>query len=388
MLANIVEYWLKTGKNALIGTISLKPIEHNLMKGKPLSSQKGQAEAFFMIDDKGNWWILKKFHSNCELNRNYLDKVGKILPQDDGFACGTKREVLCRGILQKAAGFHYNKDLDSWLDGTILMPRITGLDWASLADELRDGSIKLDPGQRFNICKNLTYLIELLEIFQCAHRDISCGNAFINTNTWQVSLIDFDSMYHPSLSMPKATTCGTTGYTTHLAWNHGSLDPKRTWCQKADRYALSLLNTEVLLVDRGMQYTGEGGIFDQEELRAQSGKGLNKILSELNAQYPLAAQLLDAAINCRDFSNCPSPLDWNSLYNTIPGLMIDPPSLSDFQDVSFEGIRKLLNQPRAAVPLWPAPSLDELSKAGLKIPEQPNINIHQIALPPDPWQNN
>ena len=70
MSAEAVENWLQSGLNAIIYRVSLKPVEHNILKGKPLSSQKGQAEAFFLIDDRGNWWILKKFHNACYL-RSY-----------------------------------------------------------------------------------------------------------------------------------------------------------------------------------------------------------------------------------------------------------------------------------------------------------------------------
>jgi len=132
MSADVAEKWLLSGLNAIIVRISLKPIEHNLMKGKPLSSQKGQAEAFFLIDDRGRWWILKKFHSGVDLDYKYLTRIGGLLPKDDGFVCGTKRYVLSRGTLWKTRGCHYAKDLDRWLHGTVLMPRVSGLDWATL----------------------------------------------------------------------------------------------------------------------------------------------------------------------------------------------------------------------------------------------------------------
>ena len=88
MSAEVVEHWLESGRNAMICQKSLKPVEHNLMKGKPLSSRKGQAEAFFLIDDNGNWWILKKFRSNFNLDRRYLSKSTSLLPKEQGFICG------------------------------------------------------------------------------------------------------------------------------------------------------------------------------------------------------------------------------------------------------------------------------------------------------------
>ena len=107
-----VQYWFTSGRNAIINRRSLKPIENKWRKGKPLSSQKGQAEAFFLIDDAGKWWILKKFHGNCNLGHKYLMKISILLPKEDGFACGTQTQVLSRGTLWKTGGYHYSKDLD------------------------------------------------------------------------------------------------------------------------------------------------------------------------------------------------------------------------------------------------------------------------------------
>ncbi len=384
MSAKVVEYWLMTGLNAVINHISLKPIEHAYLEGKPLSSQKGQAEAFFLVDDYGNWWILKKFHNNSNLDRSYLKKISSLLPKEEGFLCGTERQVLSHGTLQKIMGCHYDREFDRWLDGTILMPRITGLDWAALADEIRDGSRKLDQLQRFTLCKNLTGLIQLLEARHCCHRDLSCGNVFIDTSTWQVYLIDFDSFYHPSLRIPKGTTCGTTGYTTHLAWNNGKLDARRTWCENADRFALALLNTEFILMNKDTEITGEGGIFDQDELRKQSGGRINSVIGQLRTQYPIAAQLLESTIHNSNFSDCPSPQDWNSLFNTIPGLMFDPLSLNNLEDISPEHLAKRLARCKPAAPLWPAPALLEMPTVAPQIPRFPKLRLLKVKLPPNP----
>jgi serine/threonine protein kinase len=360
MPAKIVENWLQTGQNAIVGQKSLKPVEHALVKGKPLSSQKGQAEAFFLIDDNGNWWILKKFHSNCNLDCSYLNKVSSLLPREEGFLCGTARQILSIGALKRIHGCYYSNDLDHWLDGTILMPRVTGLDWACLADQIRDGSIHLDEPQRVILCEHLARIVELLENSRCAHRDLSCGNVFVDTYTWEIYLIDFDSLYHPTLRMPQATTCGTTGYTSHLAWHNGKLDPRGTWCEHADRYALALISAEFLLVNPGIEATGEGGIFEQGELKNQSGLRLNTVINQLRSKYPKAAQLLEAAIYCRSFSDCPSPTDWESFYGTTPGLRFAPPRLSDLQGNYLKRITDILTRCRSTAPLWPAPSLGEM----------------------------
>ena len=144
MSVELIANWLNSGRNAVINKLSLRPIEHKLRKGLPLSSVRVQAAVFYLIDNRGNWWILKKFHSGYSLDRKYLQQVNSLLPKESGFICGTSRQLLSKGILNKTSGFYYDKVLDQWLDGTILMPRISGMDWASLADDLRSSKIKLD----------------------------------------------------------------------------------------------------------------------------------------------------------------------------------------------------------------------------------------------------
>ena len=382
MSIEVIESWLKSGRTAAIGQQFLRPVEHKRMRGKPLSSQKGQATAFFLTDKNMNWWILKKFHPNCPLDCSYLNQISSLLPKAPGFACGTERQILTAGTLSRAKGCHYSRALDGWLAGTILMPRIDGYDWAGMADEIRDGSIKLDDSHRLTICKNLTELIDLLENANCCHRDLSCGNVFIDPNTWQVNLIDFDSLYHPSLTIPQSTTAGTTGYTSHQVWVGNNPDAGQTWCPYTDRYALALLNVEFLLVDSNSKVTGEGGIFHQDELRNQNGPGLKAILSQLKQKCPAAAQLLDAAIHSRNFSDCPSPQDWFQFYQTVPGFMITPPSLDELPAFSINHFTDMLNKCRPAAPLWPAPSLQDMPIQKIQIPK---INAPKVELPADPW---
>jgi hypothetical protein len=82
MRCDPVERWLLSGRSVRIGPHSLTPVEHSHAKGKPLSSQKGQAEAFFLKDEHGAWWILKKFRPTCALDSDYLRKVTSVPPRE------------------------------------------------------------------------------------------------------------------------------------------------------------------------------------------------------------------------------------------------------------------------------------------------------------------
>jgi serine/threonine protein kinase len=382
-----VEKWLQSGRNAWIGPLRLKPVEHTYAKGKPLSSQKGQAEAFFLIDEYRKWWILKKFRQACRLDSRYLTRVASLLPRQPGFVCGTNRQILTSGSLQKAKDTHYSKDLDRWLDGTILMPRVKGVDWACLADDARNGDIVLEPPQRLALCRRLTQLVELLEAHRCSHRDLSCGNIFIDIANCDIVLIDFDSLFHPSLIMPTATTCGTAGYTAAYMWTKGNLDARRSWCESADRYALAMLNVEMLLVSKGTPATGEGGIFDQDELRNGSGHGIDSALAQLKTRYPQAATLLLQAIRSQTPADCPAPRAWNNLFQGVLDGPVDLPRLADLMNPANR-ISELLARTRPAAPLWPAPRLQEMPVRIPQIPKTPNVPPQIVYLPPEPWANN
>ena len=63
MSNEVVEKWLKSHKFAQVNGKRLRPLEHTLLKGTPLSVQKGQAEAYWVSDENGQNWILKKFNN-------------------------------------------------------------------------------------------------------------------------------------------------------------------------------------------------------------------------------------------------------------------------------------------------------------------------------------
>ncbi len=383
MPAEVVEEWLVSRKPAQINGRLLRPVEHRGLSGTPLSIQKGQAEAFCLVDENGERWILKKFHSGRSLDRCYLETISSLLPQHNGFISGTHRQILSSESLDKAAGKHHSNQLAQWLDSTILMPQIDGLDWGSLADDLRDGTLELDNAQRVAMCRSLCRLALLLEKNNAAHRDLSSGNVFIHTNDWSVSLIDFDSLYHPGLTMPKATTCGTVGYAPPYAWQAGVLDASATWTPLADRYALGLLSVEFLILGKGAPLSAEGGMFDQDELRDGNGKSIEIARKGLSSEFPEANRLLEVVIDSSSFEECPSPQDWLAVCD---GSQVQPPQLIEMPAVD-DYFEEILRRQRPAVPLWPAPRLSDMPSVDVQLaPAAPAPPLTVVALPPDPWE--
>lgn len=384
MPADVIEKWLAGNKPAEITGMLLRPVEHSQLPGTPLSIHKGQAEVFCLTHESGNCWILKKFHRGRVLDRIYLEAISSLLPQHKGFLSGTHRQVLSPGSLRKAQGLHHRQDLAQWLDGTVLMPQIDGLDWSSIADELRDGTLTLDKAHRVAACRSLSGLVLLLEQIQAAHRDLSSGNVFIHTGDWSASLIDFDSLYHADLVMPKATTCGTVGYAAPYAWQAGVLDASATWNPHADRYAVALLNVEFLVLGKGAPLSAEGGMFDQDELRDRSGNSIELARKRLSSEFPGALRLFEAAIGSSDFSDCPSPEDWLAVCD---GLHVQPPSLAEMPAVGANYFEQILQKQRSAVQLWPAPNLSEIPYFDLEVvPVSPTPLVAAVALPDNPWE--
>ena len=259
------------------------------------------------------------------------------------------------------------------------MPRIQGVDWAAVADEVRDGRLRLDCDQRIVLCRKAAELATLLEAAGCAHRDISSGNTFINTTTWDVAFIDFDSVFHASLKMPKATTCGSEGYTPPFVWKNGRPRPEVTWCAQADRFALALICSEFLTIDKGSPVGAEGGMFDQEHLHHRAGVTVRHVAARLRDSYPDALTLFETALRSQRCADCPSPESWLAFCDARIGPTVTPPALDDLEAVLLEDFMQILQRRRPAAPVWPAPSLDQLPIEPLGVPQP------VVRLPEDPW---
>jgi serine/threonine protein kinase len=379
----IMDKWLKSNKFAQVNGTKIKPIKNPMLTDIPLSIQKGQAEAFCLVCDTGKKWILKKFNTGKALNYVYLNAVSSLLPRHEAFRAGTERQILSSVMLRKIPGCYYTAGLAEWLDGTILMPKIDGLDWATIADDVRQCQCQLTRSQRVELASNLADLITVLELQKCCHRDISSGNVFIILASGKIYFIDFDSLYHPSLTIPKATTCGTAGYVPPFAWDSNGLDANRTWCPYADRYTTAIIIAEFLTLDKGSPLTAEGGTFSQDELCARCGKGLNNIRKLLVRQSPHVAQLFDSAVNSRDFQSCPSPQDWKQALATIPVTDVKPPALNQIKDDYEDYFQKTLSKARPAMPLWPVPKLSEVPVVDFELLKAASISV---ALPSNPWK--
>lgn len=382
MSCDELKAWLASGRYARVDGLSLRPHAHRLWPDIPLMITRGQAVAIFLVADDGSAWILKKFHEGRCPDASYLRAVSSLLPRHDGLTSGTDRRVLSASELKDEPGCYYSTELQRWFEGTVLMPRVPGMDWAGIADEIRDGRLRLNREQRVQLCRNLAALVQLLEAAGLAHRDISSGNAFILLSGLLVILIDFDSLYHASFQMPEVTTCGTEGYAHPSLWRDGRPQCEATWCLHADRYPLAVMSVEFLALDQGAPLGAEGGMFDQPQLCARDGQTVRLVRRRLGADFPEALSLFDAAINSQRCTDCPAPGDWLRFCESTLGPAIQAPPLQVLDLVSPEDFIQVLQRRIPAAPVWPAPKLEDLPSPQIQLRPADQC---LVPLPDDPW---
>lgn len=379
MPAEVITKWHRSGQYARLGSYSLRPIEHATLRNMPFCLQRGQGDAFPLHANDGRRFILKKFRRPPPTS--HLQSIRCLLPSHDGFLAGTAREVLTRTSLACVSDHYWCNELACWLEDSVLMPWIPGEDWAGVADELRDGRRRLDKATRIALCRRLTELVSQLEQHGCAHRDLSGGNVFIDVAASSVRLIDFDSLFHSSLELPANTTAVTPGYAAPFVGMAHSFDVRSTWCPGADRFALALLNVELLVLNKGAPLTSDGGMFEQGELCRRAGPGLECARLALQSGFPSVASYFDAALQSSCFAECPSPQDWAARLNALAATV--RPTCLESLHAWMTGVttRWFVQQP-APLPVGPVPQLSEVPVAALRSAVTP---IRPVSLPPDPW---
>jgi hypothetical protein len=308
-MSDLVEHWLASGRFARLNDMQLRPEPHPLLPNTPGRIRRGQADAYPLTSAENRAFMLKKFFGGRSLDGGYLARVQQVLPRTVGFSVGVQRTVLTRDALRLGGDVYWTQALADWLHDTVLMPRLAGGDWSAMADDLRAGRRQLSITQRRALAAALADRVWQLEAYECSHRDLTGANVFVDPSTMSVELIDFDSLYHPSLVMPAGTTCGTPGYLAPFACG-ANRDPRITWCAQADRFALALLCVEILVVGPGAPWSGDGGLFDQVHLVQWSGPSIAWARQQLMAAGPDACVAFDRAIASTSFAACPAPGDW------------------------------------------------------------------------------
>ncbi len=394
--------WFCKRRYALINGIPLKPRGHLIISGEPLSVQRGQAESYFLTDQQGRQWVLKILLPGKLTGQRHLNGISSLLPADPAFRCGTARQILSDHSLTRKLGYFYSKDLAHDLNQAILMPKVEGYDWNALISRLRDGSLQWSSDHRRVMCQTLIRIVQQLESHNISHRDLSGGNVFIANN--EIALIDFDSLYHSSLTLPPSTTMGTEGYIAPFVRN-----VQTTWCCHADRFALAILCVEFLLIEPHAPLGPEGGLFTQSDLDQRAGASIRYAVDALKVRYPDAGILFQQALFSNSFADCPSPDTWLSCFDaggrTMPPVhpdRVEIPDLPSNLPVPISVIIATPSAPLVALPPEPpdfhspvppntpsveAPpqwSLDDIPPVSLNLPTSPPAPSYE--MPDNPWK--
>lgn len=158
---------------------------------------------------------------------------------------------------------------------------------------------------------SLANQIEDLESLGGCHRDLSSSNIFLNKNSFDVVIIDWDQFYHSALSPPTNLKRGTPCYKPSFRSEYETY---------GDRYALAILITEFLSVQKPCN---DSSFFSQGELKdAQDIKVAGKILEDRQVFSFLPntlemRNLLIKTLTAKSFSAMTPPCLWRKALSKL-----------------------------------------------------------------------
>lgn len=297
---SVMDDWLHRGKRYRVAGRSLLPDRHPLVD-VALQAVRSQAESYWLTDDEGHRWILKRFLPGATPDFGYVGAIGDAIPLNDGFTAAYQRVV----IRDPSSGDpNMPPGLAAWLDHSILMPMVRGATWGTYLQDLSEGSTSRIE-DRLSLAYGLASQLAALEAASISHRDLSDGNIILEGTALSVSLIDWDSASFPGASYQPKTTVGTPGYIAPWA----SRDPRESWRPYADRFALAVCIGELLATAAGDTLRGNGSWFDQAELHTL-GERANTLVTRLSRVDARLAQLLERSLGATSFDTVPDPWDW------------------------------------------------------------------------------
>lgn len=308
----VIERWHTAGRTARVGGCDLKPIGHPLMPATPQCIRRGQGTVYFLSQPHhGNTLLLKVFAPSTRPNNDFLEATATHLPGCVALFTTKQRRLLRRGHIDWFNSAFRDPDLPEWIDGAILMPKAPGAPWTSVADNLREDAQQMSLAQRLAIAENLADCVGQLENAGCSHRDLSGGNVFV-AEDGKVYLIDCDCLFHRDLTFPENTSSGTNGYMAPFLHRDGvGYDARASWQPTADRFALTILIAEMLLVRPGTVTHEDGAMFSQQALLA-GDKTVNHLTHGLGDLSYRLADLMRQALTAQQFAECPAPAQWIS----------------------------------------------------------------------------
>lgn len=312
MTTDLSQQWLTSGQTVRIAGLDFRPRPHPIMSGSVQSIAKGQATVYFLEQKPHqNIWLLKVFSPARRPADDYLNSVNDCLPGKMAFFTCTQRRLLGQNHVDLQQSGYNHSGLVPFLEGAILMPKVPGTTWSSIADDLCEGAINLSLDHRLKMCLSLAQCISMLEAGECSHRDLSSTNVFFD-DQGNAYLIDWDCLYHPSLPFQANTTIGTSGYIApFLQASTNRSNPLLSWSERADRFAMAVIIAEILLAHPEMPFAHEdGSMLSQKQIDSQDYVSITQKVETLTEISPQLHTYLMQALHSDGYEKCPSPLKW------------------------------------------------------------------------------
>ncbi len=303
-----MQAWLRSDQPAMIDGIALMPRTNEGAARSRRRPASDNAVSFYLADKNDDVWILEKFLPEWQPDLARLQTIQYLIPRISGFRSGSERRVLDDTSLS-AAGYHTD-ELQAWLFGCILSPDVAVTTWAEVTASIRAGGQSLPTIVKLLLCQKLNESVESLEAAGVAHRNLSGASVLIDPVNVEVHFADWDQLYHPSLSKPANAVPGAVGYIAPFVKDEADASIDASWKARADRFALAVLNCEILLMSSDSPVTAGGGLFEQQHVFDRAGQTLQRVRNILQRNSPEALRLFDQCLTASNFDQCPGPREW------------------------------------------------------------------------------
>ncbi|HEU4767472.1 MAG TPA: hypothetical protein VFS77_08850 [Pyrinomonadaceae bacterium] len=304
-----MQAWLRADRPSMIDGVALLPRTSEGAANLPRCTVSETAISYHLFDKNDDGWILKKFMPDWQPDLTRIQTTQYVIPRMPGFKSGFDQRVLDETSLSPA-GYH-TEELQTWLINAVLVPEVTGSTWSDVADSIRAGGQSLSTIVKLLLCQKLSERVEWLESAGVAHRNLSATSVLIDPLNVEVHFVDWEHLFHPSLSKPASTTSECVGYIAPFVRPDAGADA--TWRARADRFALAVLNCEILLTNGDSPVTTGGGLLEQQHIFDRAGQTLQRLRSALQQNSPAALKLFDQCLTASNFDQCPGPREWLAL---------------------------------------------------------------------------
>jgi hypothetical protein len=308
---DVMQEWLRADQSAMIEGIALMPRSREGAAGSPRCSFSEAAVFYYLADKNDDGWLLKKFMPEQHPDLTRTQTIQYLIPKMPGFRSGFDRRVLDDTSLSPAG--YYTEEFRAWLTDAILAPEVNVSTWADIADSIRAGGQALSTVVKLLLCQKLGESVEWLESAGVAHRSLSGTSVLIDPINVEIHFADWEHLYHPSLSKMASATSAAVGYIAPFVKAETIANMDATWKARSDRFALAVLNSEILLANSDSPITAGGGLLEQQHIFDRAGQTLQRLRNRLQQNSPDALKLFDQCLTASNFDQCPGPREWLNL---------------------------------------------------------------------------